>query len=49
MAGFVDEFAKLPIADRRPVDPEIGYGDLPRRSLFRIVPIRSHAKRAGLD
>ena len=46
VAGRANEFIKLPIGDRRRVDPKTIDDDAMNGRFFRIMFIRSHAKRA---
>ena len=47
VAGRVDEFAELPVGDRRAVDPEAVDRDPVDRRFFGVVPVRAHAERAA--
>ena len=44
---LLDEFSEFAIGDRRAVHPEAVDGDAMNRCLFRIVLLRSHAKRTA--
>ena len=47
VARCVDEFAKLTIGHRRPVDPKAAHRDAMSRRLFRIVLVGAHAEGAA--
>jgi hypothetical protein len=49
VTGGANEFLELPVGDRGPIDPETIHSDAMNRSLFGIMLIRSHAKRAAGD